>query len=231
MADVTYANIPERAKRRLGWPTVEVYTDDETISQFVDDGFDLLASTVSQNAKMALPCKDIIQLPKEEVAIVTNVEPYGTRGSKGLIYVRDDFSIAEAVEYFNLQVQSLLTPILATMNFNQMRSAFGSIFHWHYDRHDGKLYCENVPREALCLAASVKITHTKETLKREHRTWLFDYTLANLKITEGRIRSKFEGSGASTTDGATMLTEGIAEQEILKGQLQNFIALDYGQRR
>lgn len=226
------SKILERVKAELGYPTVNVYTEDATIDMFRDLGLEMLSSKVLREIKMMVPCKNCVKLPKEEVQIVIDCQPYlAANNQQHLIYMRDDFTVAEAVEFFNLNSQGILIPTLAKIEYNQLSYNFNSRYDWKYDRQDGLLYSTNIPSNALSLAVTAKVLYTEETLTQELSTWLYNFTLAKTKVTEGRIRSKFkEGSVGAPSDGEALIAEGSTDLGILADELNSFISLDYGVR-
>lgn len=229
---MTDSQIIEQVKETLGYPVVSVYTPDTSIKSFLTAGFDLLSSTVLRQVTLALPCSSVQKLNKEEIPLIIDVVPYTSSGDKQQVYIRDAFSLTEAIEYFNVNSQGILAPILANISYNQINYAFNNAFDWHYDRHTGELYATNIPSNASILAATAKIYYTRETLTKELETWLFEYTLAKTKIVEGRIRSKYkEGSVGAVSDGESLLSEGNAEVAALKEELKNFVPLNIGRRR
>lgn len=222
----------QRVKETFGYPIVEVYTPDSTIEGFIDMGFDLLSSKVFKQTILTLPCEEIQVLNKEEIPLIVDVVPYVPSAAKRNPYIRDDFSIAEAQQYFNVQSQGILYPILATMTYNQLKNTFNGKFSWHYDRHTGTLYASHIPINASMLAVTAKTLYKKDDLPKELKTWLLNYVIAKTKITEGRIRSKYtEGSIGAVSDGDTLVGEGTAELAQREEELDNFVTLNVGVRR
>lgn len=222
----------EQAKTVLGYPVVAVYTTDDMIKQFVDLGFGKLRNKVLRKVTFALPIKDVQKINPEEVPLITDVVPYTNNADRQVVYVRDDFDLAMAIEYFNVYSQGLAIPILATMTYNQLNNAFNNKFDWHYDRHAGLLYTTKVPVNATFLAVEAKTYYTMETLTPELEDWLNSYVRARTKQTEGRIRSKYkEGSVGAVSDGDALVAEGNQELADAEAALENFVSYDIGRRR
>lgn len=230
---MTNADMIEKVKEELGYPVLSVYTPDTSIEHFIDTGVSQIVAKVLRKVNMSLPCLPTQHLNNVEVPLITEVIPYRVSPQhSGLTYMRDAFSISEAMEYYNVTTESVSIPILANMFHNQINNAFNMAFDWHYDRHTGILYATNIPVDANCLAVTAKILYTRETLTTELEDWLFNFTSAKTKIVEGRIRSKYkEGSIGAPSDGETLIAEGKEELTTLADKLESFVALDIGRRR
>lgn len=230
---MTNAEMIENAKEELGHPVLSIHTPDASIEHFIEVGLSQITSKVLRKVNMSLPCLPTQHLNNVEVPLIIDVIPYkASPQHSGLTYMRDAFSISEAMEYYNVSTETIEIPILATMFHNQVNNAFNMAFDWHYDRHTGTLYTTNVPSDADCLAVTAKILYTRETLTTELENWLYEYTLAKLKVVEGRIRSKYkEGSIGAPSDGDTLIAEGKEELTSLTEKLESFVALDIGRRR
>ena len=231
-AELTWDKITDRVKAMLGYPVVSVYTPDESIDQFKDDAFTQFASSVFQNQTLALPPLPVQKLPTAEVPFIYNVEPYGVRSGQNMVYFRDEFTLTEAINFWNLQSNNLLLPLLAAQNYNQIANVMGRKFDWSYDTVTGTLYVTMCPAGTQVLSVRAKCMYTKDTLTRNALQWIYRMTLALTKISEGRIRSKYADGGTGVvSDGATLLQEGQEEYKDLIEKLDGFISLDYGIRR
>lgn len=224
-------NIVKRVKTSLGYPVVDVYMSDEMIKEQVGIALEKFSSSVFKGVILTLPAIEFQELNPDEIALVTQVEPYFPNDKKSSLYVQDEFSLAEAERYFNTRSQSIGTPILAKILRQQMSRVFDSKFDWHYDRTTGGLYLDNVPANISTISVFAKKYYTLEDLPKYAEDWLFEYTLALCKIVEGRIRSKFKDSfPGAPTDGDTLTSEGMSEREALQVSLLDFISYDMGVR-
>lgn len=219
-------------KGQFGFPAVSVYTPDTTIEFHINQAFDLLASKVLCETTAAFECLPVQKLNNTEIQLVLDVKPYTVAEGKTLPYFRSSFSLAESIQYFSINSDGVLIPVLATVLQNQLNNVMGKAFSWKYVRATGLLYAENIPEGSAILAATIKTTHTWETLSPEHVQWIFRYALAKTKIVEGRIRSKFRDNSSSlVSDGTDLLQEGNAEIPTLEAELIDFIPLNVGTRR
>ena len=232
---MTDSEIIEQIKMDLGEPVIDVYTPDKSIQSFINKGLELLRSWVYQKVTFVVPCQSINRLDKEKVRIVIDVVPYqltGTTDGNIPVYYADDFSLATAVQYYNIyNNNSVLTPVLAAMNYNQLNYAFNMQFDWKYDDTTGELYVTHIPDRAQVLVVKAKTIYERETLDPEYDAWLLKFAEGQTKITEGRIRSKYkEGSVGATSDGDQLIQEGQAEVQACMDEIQSFVPMDVGRR-
>ena len=63
-------------------------------------------------------------------------------------------------------------------------------------------------------------------MTEDYQSWVLEYSLALVKITEGEIRSKITVQGSPLTlNGAELKSEGKAEKEALEAKLGNQMSL------
>lgn len=225
------ADLLDNIKRSLGYPTIMVHTEDETIKMNLDIAFDTFTAKVLRKVTMALPLRGITRFNPYDVRIIYKVTPFKLSNPDVSVYSMDVFNLSVAVEYYN-QCSDLLTPILASMVQSQLGDVTGKKFNWKYDTSSRALYCTNIPQGASVLVAEAKVMYEWDTLPKSEMNWIFGYALALTKIVEGRIRSKYrEGATALISDGETLISEGKEEQAQLQESLENFISLNIGVRR
>lgn len=232
---MTDSEIIEQIKIDLGYPVIDVYTPDKSIQSFINKGLELLRSWAFRRVTFVVPCLSCQNLDKERIRFVVDVIPYrytSNSGENDLIYFRDDFSLSTAANYFNTYNNSdLITPVLATVTYNQINYAFNMQFDWEYDQPSGKLYVTHIPEGTQVLVVKAKTIYERETLDPEYDAWLLKYAEAQTKITEGRIRGKYkEGSVGATSDGDQLVQEGQAEAQACIDEIQSYVPMDVGRR-
>lgn len=231
---MTDSEIIEQIKMDLGYPVIDIYTPDKSIQSFINKGLELLRSWVYRKVTFVVPCQTVQKLDREKVRFVIDVIPYQFTSDAGNIpvYYRDDFSLATAVQYFNIyNTNDVLTPVLASMTYNQMGYFFNTKFDWKYDDTTGELFVTHIPEGSQCLVVKAKTIYERDTLDPEHDAWLMKYAEGQTKITEGRIRSKYkEGSVGATSDGDALVAEGQSDVQICLDELQSFVPMDVGRR-
>lgn len=232
---MTDSEIIEQIKMDLGYPVIDIYTPDKNIQSFINKGLELLRSWAFKKVSFVVPCKTCQTLDREKVRFVFEVTPYQYTDGGGdniPIYYRDDFSLATAVQYFNIYNQNdVLTPVLASMTYNQLNYAFNMQFDWKYDDATGELFCTHIPEGTQVLVVKAKTIYERDTLEPEYDAWLLKYAEGQTKITEGRIRGKYkEGSVGATSDSDQLIQEGQAEVQACIDEIQSYVPMDVGRR-
>ena len=232
---MTDSEIIEQIKISLGYPVIDIYTPDSSIQSFINKGLELLRSWVFRKVSFVVPCKACQTLDRESVRFVFDVVPYQFTTNTGdniPIYYRDDFSLATAVQYFNIYNNNdVLTPVASVMTYNQLNYAFNNQFDWKYDDTTGELFTTHIPEGTQVLVVKAKTIYERDTLDPEYDAWLLKYAEGQTKITEGRIRSKYkEGSVGATSDGDQLLQEGQADVQACIDEIQSYVPMDVGRR-
>ena len=232
---MTDSEIIEQIKMDLGYPVIDVYTPDNSIQSFINKGLEILRSWVYRKVSFVVPCRTCQKLDREKVRFVVDVVPYQfTSGSNGNIpvYYRDDFSLATAVQYFNIYSNNdVLTPVLASMTYNQLTYAFNMQYDWKYDDTTGELFTTHIPEGTQVLVVKAKTIYERDTLDPEYDAWLLKYAEGQTKITEGRIRGKYkEGSVGATSDADQLIQEGKEEVQACIDEIQSYVPMDVGRR-
>lgn len=115
-----------------------------------------------------------------------------------------------------------IDPIITEMALAQVRNTLGTDFHWTYDKFNNVLYCTHRdPRPAVVTIYYVpELKDVSEIVGYTYIDYLVRMATANMKIALGRSRSKYtvEGSNVSL-DGETLLSEGNAELEAIRSEL------------
>ena len=91
---------------------------------------------------------------------------------------------------------------------------------WYLDAVEGKLYVDG-------FSGWITIEYVKSSVSMEDleentywKSWVRDYTLAMVKITEGRIRGKYRiSSGVFEIEADELINEGQSEKENLEQRL------------
>lgn len=97
-----------------------------------------------------------------------------------------------------------------------------SLDDWYLDSVEGKLYLDGF--SGWVTVEYVKSQVTMEDLNENTywKTWVRDYTLAMVKITEGRIRGKYKiSSGVFEIESDELVSEGQSEKENLEQKLDD----------
>jgi hypothetical protein len=232
---MTDSEIIEQIKMDLGYPVIDVYTPDASIQSFIRKGLNVFTSQVFRRVSFVVPCKACQTLDKEKIVFVFEVVPYQFTTGAGdniPVYYRDDFSLATAVQYFNIYSSNdILTPVAASLTYNQMNYAFNMQFDWKYDTVLGQLFTTHIPEGTQVLVVKAKTYYDRETLDPEYEAWLLRYAEGQTKITEGRIRGKYkEGSVGATSDADQLVSEGQQEIQACMDEIQSYVPMDVGRR-
>ena len=231
---MTDSEIIEQIKMDLGYPVIDVYTPDKSIQSFIKKGLEILRSWVYRKVSFVVPCKPSQMLDREKIRFVIEVTPYQYTGNQNgaATYYRDEFSLATAMQYFNIYFNnSLIEPVVANMTYNQINYAFNMAFDWKYDDTTGELFTTNIPTGTTLLVVKAKTIYERENLDPEYESWLMKYAEGQTKITEGRIRGKYkEGSVGATSDSDQLVQEGQADVQACIDEIQSFVPMDVGRR-
>ena len=137
------------------------------------------------------------------------------------------FQVAAAVNTYSMigNTTSLnIDPIMTEMAMAQVRNTLGTDFQWTWDRQNEVIYCAHRdPRPAVVTIRYVPdYQDVSEVKGNTYIDYLVRMSVANMKIALGRTRSKYtiEGSNVSL-DGDTLLTEGNAELETIRSELDS----------
>ena len=93
---------------------------------------------------------------------------------------------------------------------------------WYLDATDNKLYIDGF--SGVVTVEYVKSNNTFEDIAKNSfwRQWIRDYTLAMVKITEGRIRSKYKiSSGVFEIESDELINEGNTDKQELEQRLED----------
>lgn len=202
----------ERAKRRLGYPVVSISTPDESIQSFIAEAVERVQPYV----------RDTVYI--EGTAPVVNLEGMNVLSIRRVLPSRNTFATpttgGEIDPFFTVNLypqartQQRLVSI-ATMNL--YRTEMEALIPKDWEFRDNKLYLSgfsgNVVAECI----------TKEVLNKlpqVYQSWMFDYSVALLKISEGEIRSKIRVPNSPVeTNGSELKSEGLAEKKGLEEKL------------
>lgn len=93
---------------------------------------------------------------------------------------------------------------------------------WYLDPTDNKLYIDGF--SGVVTVEYVKSNNSFEDIAKDNfwRQWIRDYTLAMVKITEGRIRSKYKiSSGVFEIESDELISEGNNDKQELEQRLED----------
>ena len=146
------------------------------------------------------------------------------------------FQVAAAVNTYSGMGQTgsmNVDPILTQMAMSQVRNALSTDFHWKFDVHNQVVYCTH--RDPRPTHVTIRYVPDYQDVSEIELPLWQDYLMrlatANMKISLGRSRSKYKVEGSNVTlDGETLLTEGNAELEQIRQELnekkQTFVVLN-----
>lgn len=135
------------------------------------------------------------------------------------------FQVAAAVNTYSAigNTSSLnIDPIMTEMAMAQVRNTLGTDFQWTYDKHNDVVYLAH--RDPRPATVTVRYVPDFQDVSEIEGTTYIDYLVrlstAYMKIALGRARSKYTVEGSNVTlDGETLLTEGNAELEAIRSEL------------
>lgn len=115
--------------------------------------------------------------------------------------------------------------VLDQIYFKELGLITGTEFDWEWDRDTNVLLVTPTPNRTSKAAYIYNASPDRiEDLRPSDQGWVVDFTVAICKEMLGRVRNKFQGVPGNDlpvdTDGADLLSEGLGEQEALKGALQ-----------
>lgn len=137
------------------------------------------------------------------------------------------FQIAAAVNTYSMigNTTSLnIDPIMTEMAMAQVRNTLGTDFQWNFDKQNNVIYCAHRdPRPSVVTIRYVPdFQDVSEILGYTYIDYLVRMSVANYKLALGRTRSKYKVEGSNVIlDGETLLTEGNAELEAIRSELDN----------
>lgn len=137
------------------------------------------------------------------------------------------FQIAAAVNTYSMigNTTSLnIDPIMTEMAMAQVRNTLGTDFQWNFDKQNNVIYCAHRdPRPSVVTIRYVPdFQDVSEILGYTYIDYLVRMSVANYKLALGRTRSKYTVEGSNVTlDGETLLSEGNAELEAIRTELDN----------
>lgn len=117
-----------------------------------------------------------------------------------------------------------IDPIMSEMAMAQVRNTLSTDFHWRHDLHNNVVYCTHKdPHPAFVTIQYVP--DYQDVSEIEQDSWV-DYIIrlatAKMKVALGRCRSKYRVEGSNVSlDGDTLLSEGNAELEQLREELES----------
>lgn len=204
-------------ERQLGGDVLELELTPVQIKEIVDDAFEELKHYISDTYTVTVPFQRCIDLKKYNIDAVDRVTRTTDSILSGTSY------LVPVAMYPNTysgiyDVQDFANALMVKKNLNILSTDMD----YHWDKPNHKLYISANPQEPVAVTISFKPEYYSCEDIREMfwETKLRRLALAMAKVITGRIRSKYTPNNATFgLDGATMLQEGLAELQTIRGEL------------
>lgn len=226
---MTVEEIVDQVSFDLGIPS-NTNVEGQTIEKAVLVAFRELKRYIKTPACRTVPYSTRIQL--KDVGIITKkvlgVKP--ARPRIGLTMSSIDsgnvFQVAAAVNVYGAagQTSSLnIDPIVTEMAMAQVRNTLTTDFQWTADYDNGVIYCTH--RDPKPASLTIKyVPDYQDPCEITDNTWvdyLIQLTLAHMKVSLGRSRSKYKVENSNVSlDGEILLQEGNEELKTLREELE-----------
>lgn len=226
---MTVEEIVDQVSFDLGIPSNK-NVEGQTIEKAVLIAFRELKRYIKTPTHKTVPYNTRICL--KDVGIITK-KILGVKPSKpriGLTMSSIDsgnvFQVAAAVNVYGLagQTSSLnIDPIVTEMAMAQVRNTLTTDFQWIPDYDNGIIYCTH--RDPRPVSLTIRyVPDYQDPSEITDNTWV-DYlvrlTLAHMKVSLGRSRSKYKVEGSNVSlDGEILLDEGNEELKTLREELE-----------
>jgi len=208
-------------KLSLGAPVVEVEIQ-EMLGKIVDMAFREIKRYIVDTRFVTVPySKGPIDLKKYKVDSV--IQLFRTANPSRVADFTDIYSLA-TVSQSNAtsSVNLLMSDYLYRTQLNQLKSTMTTDLDFTYDKEERKLYVNTFYPKPINLTI-VYVPEFKDVSDVKEDYWV-NYirrlSLALAKETLGRVRGKYElSSSLYKLDGGTLLSEGIAERDAIRAEL------------
>lgn len=226
---MTVEEIVDQVSFDLGIPSNK-NVEAQTIEKAVLIAFRELKRYIKTPAHKTVPYNTRICL--KDVGIITK-KVLGVKPSRpriGLTMSSIDsgnvFQVASAVNVYGLagQTSSLnIDPIVTEMAMAQVRNTLTTDFQWIPDYDNGVIYCTH--RDPRPTSVTIRyVPDYQDPSEITDNTWV-DYlirlTLAHMKVSLGRSRSKYKVENSNVSlDGEILLEEGNEELRTLREELE-----------
>ena len=222
----------EDIKIELGWPIVDVELSDNVMDKILEKTMRDIQPYILFTAYKTLPLQPIIELP-EEVAYVLDVyrgEPKGSPLSAPNM-LNDNELLFGATAHNSMLWDtgalsggggndSMTSYYLMKLFYNSIRGNTATV---DFNQNGNKLYVESAMGGSSVTIEYVPIITDVEDLTDAY--WykkLYDWYLANCKISIGRARSKYRIQASKyDLDGESILREGLEEKASIIQELES----------
>ena len=227
---MTMEEIISQVSFDLGSPTIE-NVEKQQIKQAVLISLRELKRYMKTPVDKTVPYATRIDLEKVGIHTSNVLYVYASKPRIGLTMSSIDsgnvFQVAAAVNVYSMvgNTTSLnIDPIVTEMAMAQVRNTLGTDFQWKYDSNNQVVYCAH--RDPRPAAVTIRyVPDYKDPSEIKSNVWI-DYLIrlseAHMKVSLGRIRSKYKIEGSNVTlDGDILLEEGNSELEQLRTELDS----------
>lgn len=224
------AEIIQEVSFLLGLPATE-NVEGQQIEQAVLIAFRELKRYMRTPVDLTVPYSTRLDLVKLGIKTVNVLGVYAAKPRIGLtlgsIESGNVFQVAASVNLYSGigQTGSInIDPIMTEMGMAQVRNTLSTDFQWKYDRLNQVIYCTHRdPRPAQVTVRYVP--DFQDVSEITQYTWI-DYlirmSVANMKLSWGRARSKYTIEGSNVTlDGDILLQEANAELDKIREELSS----------
>lgn len=223
--------LTEWIKRRLGWPTIEVEIDENSIEYNIEDAIQMFSrhsGDVSYQSALVLAIsagEEVYTIEDDNIESVLRLEPQSdmTNGINVLfsptnqLYNRGEL---DSIIWGTGGGSGLVDYELGLQYLEQMRNSLYSEFFLRFDKYNRTLTVSPKPEQDIMAVLEVFSKYDPGTAASAIYDEYFvkEYSLALTKILLGRIYGKFSMTlpGGGTINADTYLSEGLEEKEKLE---------------
>lgn len=226
---MTMDEIVDQVSFMLGLPANE-NVENLDIRQAVEIAFRELKRYMKTPVDKTVPFNTRVELRKVGIVTKKVLYVYASYPRIGLTMSSIDsanvFQVAAAVKTYSMIGQTStinVQPIQTEMAMAQVRNVLSTDFQWKHDPQNDVIYCTHRdPRPATITIRYVPdFEDVSEIVNDTWTDYLVRMSTANMKIALGRSRSKYKIEGSNVSlDGEALLSEGNAELEAMRGELE-----------
>lgn len=220
---MTVEEYVEDIKLNLGAPVVEVEIEDY-ISKLVQKAFREVSRYIVDTRYVTVPYSRCIDTSEINAKIDSVISVIRTSNPTMTTDLQDAFSLSmySAGGISSAASTGLLNNITTRMQVHQLKSTMTTDMDFTYDNADNKLYvsCFYPYPSKVTIVYSVKLTDVEQVTNQYWINYINRLGLAFTKEALGRIRGKYDlSSSLYKLDGDTLLSEGIAERDAIRAEL------------
>lgn len=215
-------DIIDTIKMALGYPVVSLFVTEEQIKKLIE-------LAVRKCAPKACPIfvdslmvtGQVVDVSQYDIDTVKNIYSGDMTGS-GVTNSINVFDVFNNFQMYNEMTLGDNNPMYDRLAFQYARSELQkqTLQDWYLDRN--KLYVDNY--SGLITIEYLKRHITLADLDSFWLSWVEGYTMALVKVTEGRIRSKYKlSSGVFDIESDELINEGTTEKQDLEEKLNENI--------